>query len=547
MTTFKQKIARTLTLFSLIVATTFVVGCYDTNYEIGAGLLPNNQETLSGQLEFYGNEINGDRIYTARLHKSNQINVTSQSIATFGAQRDSRFGERRSGFFTQFTPLYQLNEWGFGNDPKIDSMVLFFTLSDYTGDTTHVVRYGVYEVIDDSFLRNSSDSIFNSESALAVFDVTGSNGVLGERLFTFDYPDQDNWVFVSDGYVTMTEMTDAGYDFSRRLMLMEGEDGSQIDYEVYNEDDWEDFTDAFGGLYIVPVEMSEQPFNDGVSDGGVLFSASIESSGFMIYARNAYAEDPMYAVDTVGMSYTFRDTYETDYGGVSLGVAEHNHNGTLDPTSSDAMSAIYVEGLDGIVTEFTFEKALFDEFERVIEEANENLIDGVDPYIDIQFNMARMTMYIEDATEYDIYTAVDQDAVYRLNDLPTRLGMYSTLSTFLDDNDDIELEGINDYNYAYEAYYSTTSSYDGTLSRSKGCYVMNIPLYLQQLWAYYVEDKGELGRAPNEEEWELLDWNKAYVAPIAGGLFTPRYAQTQGASSDNVVPMRLQIDYTLLK
>lgn len=67
-----------------------------------------------------------------------------------------------------------------------------------------------------------------------------------------------------------------------------------------------------------------------------------------------------------------------------------------------------------------------------------------------------------------------------MNAFPSRLGLYTNFKT---------LTPISDYAYSYEQNYNTTLSYGGYINRSRGCYVMDITGYMQQLWNSYIKAK----------------------------------------------------------
>ncbi len=183
----------------LIMAVTLVmavvtVGCTDIEDSIGVELTPDGSNMQIGQLEFAGGlASSGERILSTRLFKSDRINSASQSTAILGVQYTEEFGERRSGFFSQYTPAYSIDEDDvFGYEPFLDSMVFMISLNSFSGDTTKMCTYEVYEVIDDSFLVNKADTVYNVD-----FDIFSVGALSDEPLFEFVYPDPDNDVYVS--------------------------------------------------------------------------------------------------------------------------------------------------------------------------------------------------------------------------------------------------------------------------------------------------------------------------------------------------------------
>ncbi len=545
------------------IATMFVIGCVDVNYDIGANFVPDSQGIASGNAEFGGVDREGRSLFTTRNYKSEYINTANQGSVSMGAQNDSYFGKRYTGFFSQYTPLYELTSSGFGYDPILDSVVLFMSVLDYSGDTTTIIKYDVYELLDNSILGDYDDDDdddyyleVNSTQALEEFS---KGGVLSsEPLFSFYFPDQNavknnREVYISTSYMKMDEMTAAGEDFMSRLMLQSGE-GT---YELYDaEEEWYDFLEVYKGIYIVASD--DQPYLSDSEDNGAIYRLNLSSSGLGFYARSKYEELPEYVKDTVGMNYTFYDTY-IDVGGNSFNVTYHDsvisdsQLKTDDKSSYDveATPLILVEGMGGIVNEITFEQSLFEQIAEIIAEGNTDDESDLDTYSDIFFNTATLSLYVLDADATDGYGMYSYsiDNEVDLDNLPTRLGLYSLYTNYLDEDDYSMIEMAIDYDYYTEYTYSTTSNYNGYLNRSRGCYTMNIPLHLQSLWVEYcdaLEERG--GEAFTQQEWDELDWNKLYIAPDYANLITPQYAVVQGmADGENLAPIRLQITYTLTK
>ncbi len=542
MMSFKQSLLVTVVLLLSLFST----GCNDTNFDIGSNYLPNGQGMSMGSIDLRGYKVGSldldERVMSTKLYRTERIATSRQYYGALGAQRDVTFGERRSGFFAQYTPQYCLDDEGFGYEPIVDSVMMILSVADYAGDTTQVQRYNVYEVIDDSFVRNSVDTIFNADYKYP------AGALSSEPIFTFDFPDQSNGYYVNSVYVKAT-IESAGRDLLDRLMLKEGADGSQIDYTYYNENyEFEDFVTSFKGIYICPAENS---YAAGVGDAGATYNFDLATSGFGFYGRSRYEDDPAIVADTLGMSFVFLDSSVEDIGGVSITTVERDYSSsvidvdtaTTDLVSNDThTSTVRVEALGGVVTQLTLEPAMFEEFERVLTEAN-------DGYKTVFFNVAKLMVYREEAVEYDEPIELTATAADLLDKMPSRLGLYRTYSSYLDedDSDTSEMVLVTDYNYTYESTYGIVSDYDGGYNRSLGCYVMNIPLEMQTIWTEYCDARDEAGGA-SKIDWDAQDWNKLVIAPTVDNLMSPRYISLQGeADGANATPIRLNITYTLLK
>ncbi|MFR9557579.1 MAG: DUF4270 family protein [Rikenellaceae bacterium] len=569
---FKQRLNQLLSLVIVLFALFAVaIGCTDVNTDIGSDYASSKQEMVVGSINFDALGSDGNPIFTTRHYKSDSINVANQGSIAIGAQKDKYFGKRYNGFYAQLTPLYELDSDGFGTDPILDSVIIFMGVSDYAGDTTTIIKYDVYEVKDDSFLgdfnpedEDDLDDYHLEYSNTEALELFNNGGILSDRLFSFYYPDQDGKennrsVYISTTYMKVSEMSDAGEDFMNRLML-QADDGAT--YEMYDYDEeWEGFYDYYKGLYIVP--SSDQLYLDNSTEeyAGATYKLSISSSGLGFYARTKHERDNEFIIDTIGMDYTFYDSY-FGVGVNTVNVTYHDNEISENQLMTDFKEAgdieasplILVEGMGGIVNEITIEQNLFKQFAEIVAAGDVDNPDDDGEYTDIFFNTAILSLYVLDAErdangDYQSYTMEFNGAV-DLDELPTRLGLFYSYSSFLDEDEEyLTMVTAKDYDYYSEYTYSTTSGYDGYLNRSKGCYVMNIPLHLQSLWSQYLEDLEENNWQDfTQEEWDALEWNKLYVGPEASNLSTPHYAVVQGMNNgENAAPMRLQIVYTLLK
>ncbi len=556
----------------MVASSVAVTSCYDADSSLGSDFLPNSQELSMGKFDFWGLTEGGtseaDMILSTRLYRTARINSARLTTGAFGEQTDPTFGNRRTGFFSRYTPVYSVDDdddddedydnKGFGYRPFIDSVMLYITLSDYSGDTTKSRKYNIYEVLDLSFIENSADTLFNVDFN---FETEAQGMLRSNPIFSFTFPDQDNEVYTNSGQVKMDYISADGYALLDRLMLEF--DGS--DPDLYNDGKYEDFVDMFKGLYIAPAAES-------YTDEGATFNLSLTGSGFGFYGRNRKWADPDFIADTIGMTYTFYDTAVTDYvDPIAITTVERdyagtifestpikyvNEDGTEQQSSADVAttSTVYVEGMGGIVTEIMLEKVLFQAYEAAIvaeNEANSN------EFTSLFFNTARLTMFIEsENVEYDIPLVMTPTEAYNISNITSRLGLFSTLSTYYDSDYETELETAVDYNYAWEYTYSSVSDYDGNINRSLGCYVMNIPQQMQKMWTEYREALEEAGGDIDNIDWAAQTWNKLYLAPLATDLFSPRYTTAQGnwngeidsgAADVNNAPMRLQVTYTLIK
>lgn len=522
---FKDLLSTPMQLLALTLAV-IATSCEDPSSIIGNEYLPNEQQTTIGRLEAAVGS------FTTRHKLDNDISMTYQSTGALGFESSTEFGLRRSGFISRFRSSYVLDDDVYGYEPILDSVLMYLTMTAYSGDTTQVVRYDVFELLNDDFIPEdedeADDSIFEACGSDLVEAELAKEGVVGGRLFSFNFPDQDNGTYIASSYTKAMDITDAGYDFIDRLLLGGG-DLDEDDYEIYDYDS-EDFETYFKGLVIRPAVAADQNW----TEGGSTFTFTYSSAGFGFYGRSRYPENPTLIKDTIGMTYTFRDSYSSLYY-FTANLIERDYTGSLMADLGET-EVMVIEGFGGTISEITLEQSLFEQFEAEIESAE---TIGSD-FKSIFFNTARLRIYLEDATGYDGYTIADQDALDNLNFLPTRLGMYETYSTFLDDDDYWEMETITDYNYSTESSGSI-STIGGYLNRVNGCYVMDIPLVMQEMWSEYQDWKD------SGEAWSTVDWNTILLAPLIDNLYTPKVLKLQGTATTAGAPMTLEVTYTLFK
>ena len=306
-----------------------------------------------------------------------------------------------------------------------------------------------------------SEDYFEVNSDTFVEQLKGEGVLSPTPIFTFTYPNQTEGIYLQSGYAKMN-ITDAGVAFMNRLMLSDGE----FDYHIYNGD-YADFIEAFKGFYIRPSESNQLDITSSSVEGAT-YGFSLASSGFEFYARGKYEQDPTIVKDTVGMSYNFRNTSIIG-GGTSVNTVERVYMGSnITPEKVKTKSGevvpttgiLAIEGMGGIVSELTFEQSLFQQLEQEIAK-------GESGFDNILFNTARMEVYNLHATGYGVYT--EDPAEYTLDDMPTRLVLYSFYSTYLDEDKSIWMaETAADYNYYGEISGGVPSSIDGYLNRSRG-------------------------------------------------------------------------------
>ncbi len=534
-----SKLLRRLLGGVMVIATVAIItfsGCTHVDTSLGSDLTLNGQSLKLGELEFNGSEGN---FFESRLYRTDSLNSAGLGSAFFGIMKNDTFGTRRSTFLTQYITASTVDEDDlFGYMPIFDSAVLFLSIDAYSGDTTISQRFEIYEIIDNSFITESADSIFFPD-----FDPTPY--IDDAPVFTFTYPDARSGVYVASSTIAL-ENTDKTADFINRLML--NDTNGEYDYEIYDDD--EEWVEYFKGLYIRPVEELT------ADSQGALFSTTLSSSGFGWYGRSREEEDPTLIKDTIAMSYYFYSSY-AEAGNISINMIEHNYENSLidpslvrsydSPTTEEQLTTVLrVEAMAGVVSEITITPEFLYELDTILdaEEAETGEVYG-----SLFFNQAKMLVYLEGVEGYDYSTINPYLITPWLNYMPTNLGLFSDYSSYYYEVDDVtytSLTGVADYVYAYESSY--TLDFGGGLNRTWACYVFNIPAQIQVIWNSYLEAKEEAEESGSEINWDDVESRVMYLGPTATNLYSMQYASLQAGDTNlNSAPIRMELTYTMLR
>ena len=568
------KIIVALSALSALSAT-ILAGCTrEGDNSLGYEFLPDDQRLEMRHKSFKGGSVRkydpqtGEYVESPKqqLFKTTHFrtdSLVSSNLRTgyMGIQRDPDgiFGLREAGFASEFVRSASLDEEGFGYLPIFDSMRILLSVDEFVGDTMRPIRYEVYEITGKHIKESMADANDGDTTAYINHDMSDLYDP-SKLLFTFRFPDPEHKLYTSSTAVTMTpaDMNGATWDFVKRLLLVgdldKGWDGYANDIALYQDD--KKWVEEFKGLYIKPA--------DDLADGneGGLYATDLASSGMYLYGRNRNPEEPRLVKDTIYMAYRFYYADATA-GNNSINYVKHDYSNSALETAMNISdrkreqsdeniykwreenrrnhvesSSVYVEGLGGAVTELYFT----DEFLRELR--NINAEEG---FSKASINQALMYVYIE-GSDYD-WSLLDPSAITPLLDSSLeRLGTYTSVES---------LSPISDYNYYYEANYSTTLDYDGYLKRSLGCYVMDISGYMQRL-KNYVDQLNPDGRDDFDYEDELAGFNSSddnavtrtlYLAPEAYSLYTLQRSKLQGmenAAYGNA-SIRIELTYTMIK
>lgn len=516
----------------LVVAATLAltfVGCTEVDDALGSEFIPNNQQMKIGFRSL-------NPCVKTSLYRSDSVPTSNLESALLGSTQSDTFGVRTAGFFTQYTWGYCPDSTeGFGYRPIFDSILMGLVLKDHWGDTTITRRYCVYEVIDNSFLKESEDSTF-----YGTFDP--SPYLSQEPIFTFEFPNQAKGLYTTSSSVKL-EPTASGMDLVERLMLMKG---AYVENDMSGFFDAEQWTENFKGIYVCPAEEATP------QEQGSLYDFDIKQMGLILCGRNRDKEDPTLIQDTTTSLYYFYDEAAKS-GNNSINTIRHDYSQSLFSDSQfeetgeefSLTESCYVEGMGGIVTRITFTPNLFSQMERILEEE----LDMVgNRYTSLALNQASMRIYLR-GSDYN-WEAIrpSDELIWQMEEYPERLGLYSSYK---------DVTTIADYAYLYEGM-GTTINYGGYLNRSRACYEMNITHHLQALWNKYVKIKERLLTEESElSEAELQiklfeelneEGRTIYLAPEVYSYNTFKRCALQGMNDGaNNAPIKLELTYTLIK
>ena len=530
-------------------------GCTKVDDTLGGNLIPDNQQMRAGYVQLpRADELNPKKYVETRLFQTDSIVSSNITYGYMGSMLNDTLGHRSAGFLSQMVNYYKVDSGHFGYMPIFDSAQILLKVTSFGRDSVTEQSFAVYEVVSNKYLtekpiapnKSQRDSTFYLN-----FDPV-AEGVYNpdEPLFTFTLGGEGKYPSTTSA-VTL-EPTEAGKKYIRRLMLQEGEYAG--DYSIYSADSLKYWVEAFKGLYIAP--NPEKPLTE--YGKGTIFATELTYSGLSVYGRNRVKDDPSLIKDTIGMVYYFyKDGAE--FGNVSVNNVKHDYEEATIARRINIEEAretaenrpenplVYVEGMGGVVTEMTFSPEFFAELEAEIAKGN---ADGKN-FKTLAFSQVRMSIYfndsdyewekIADGTAGDILRMTDQ-----MNAYPARLGMYTNYKT---------LTPISDYAYIYEQNYgsSVTLAYNGKINRSRGCYVMDITGYMQQLWNSYMEAKADAGGEVANIDWDKVKNRSVYIGPEAYGLYTTSFGVLQGmptqagTAEPNNAPIRFSMAYNLIK
>ena len=553
---FSNRLRYVTTLIVLFVAALSLGGCRMTeDITLGSNIMPEGQIMTMRHLTFKGSKIiaynpetqknettdTGKEFFETRLYRTDSLLSSNLEKGYIGVRRSDVLGVRTAGFASTILYMNELDEEkGFGYKPIFDTMKMVLTIEDYGGDTLVPIRYRVFELkksLAENVLKydekRQQDSVAYINCDLSgVYDAT-------KPIFEFTFPKSELQQGPSTVMIPL-ENTPYSWDFARRLMLIpdDYESGEWDGYgnkgaDIYQDD--KKWTDAFYGLYIEPV-LDETPSDKECA----MYALDLSASGIMLQGRSRNEKDPAMIKDTVGMYYYFYDA-DSDYN-ASVNKVTHDYSqsslknvvmdGAKPLEERTRVETCYIEGLGGPSTEIYITDDFLNALCKLEQEA-----EAMSAKMGI--NQLLFTIYV-DGADYD-WNVMQSNIAWLtplLDKSFTRLGAYINYNT---------LSPVADYDYVYENSYSSELAYGGYLDRSRGCYMLNLTVYIQQLFNYAKSVRQEDGTFLFDEK----DENYVRRTFCLGTEATQPYVFTesvlQGTGKGVPAPIEIDLTYTLVK
>ena len=398
-------------------------GCTTVDDSLGLNFVPEGSRPV----------LAVDTVYSidAYLTQTNKIPSNNLGVTFLGNTLSDIFGRTTASAVMQYVPgAFTDDENRFGPSPTADSILLNLYVNSYTGDSTVMLNYQIYEVNKPIAM----DSTYYVD--FPVEEVIGST-----PLFSFTHKAGEHFLIT-----WRASDSQAGREFMQRLV--------DAPASVYEADTA--FLNRFNGLYITPA-ASDLSVNAALSD------ISMEESYMTLYTH--FHDTELDKDSVVSLNYYFDDgTYSYN---TSISRVEHDYSGTpieasLNDTlpSDSPVSTAYVQTLAGVTTYLRFGDQFKSDIEALRTKHGEEFKDA-----GMVINQARLVVEMEEPQPPLTWTEA-------MNKAPNRFGMFFNYS---------ELENIPDYYYQYEQQQGGTLVYDGYLNRSNYYYQMDITTYIQKM------------------------------------------------------------------
>ncbi len=300
-------------LFFLLVLVSAFMSCYKSPQQLGMEILPKDSKLKV----FYSD--------TATIHtfsvpidsvRSDKLNY---NIA--GSLNDPVFGRTTAGFYTQFQ--LSTNGHSFGENPKLDSLVLQLRYYGFYGDTTTTLKLHTYEMKEGI----DYDSIYYSNKIVPVYSTDYSN-------LEFVGKPHNSIILYHDTIknAIRINLSNIYPDLGEKLL--------NADSNIFKDNTT--FQDYFKGLYIV---------TEPVAQGGVLLYFNLIShfSHLTIYYSNTEQDSLNYSFFiTTTAARVNRFEHDFNFGNSAFQQQVVNGDSLLGDEK------FYIQGISGVKSLITF-------------------------------------------------------------------------------------------------------------------------------------------------------------------------------------------------
>jgi hypothetical protein len=438
-----------------------LASCQMNDKELGSDLLPPGDNVAVYHDTIF--EINAYAA-TSEASPTSEINHSATRLMLLGALDDSIVGNSKTSVISQFNTT---GSYKVGGNLEIDSLFLSLYVRDFLGDMDQDMNLSVYEFTERIYMDSLYFSDYNVEGKynpvpLVQQTITPENGHTYELLI-------ENQDFI-DKFLAI--QSDTSYFYNDSV-----------------------FKDYFNGFYI-----TAEP----VSSAGTM--ARIELSNSLTRLTMKYANDSTEVDSTAERDFSHAYFSIDEYYSQKINLFEHDYSGTYLAEIIDDKNAaspfMYVQGLDGVATRFSF--------------------------ADLQEWMAQNPIIINSATlVFDVVPEEESGIPY--DNLPNRL----MISTVLGDH---SLEQLYDFNVLWSndpngqatqfgGYKRAVS--EGLFSDTTYTYQFNIGLHFQAM----------VDGAKTDND---------FVLAVADGLINPKYCILWSNLPANERRIRLEIVYLKL-
>ncbi|MBI9038262.1 MAG: DUF4270 domain-containing protein [Bacteroidales bacterium] len=299
-------------VFYSMALSLIVFACQKDPSEIGLNIQPPNSVIdafFTDSISLYGHSELVDSVRTSNT-----------SVSLLGSYYDPIFGTTTANLYTQF--LISSSGIDFGENPVLDSLVVFFNYSGFYGDVTTTQTIRVYELSDSDSL--SIDSSYYSNQSKPHYETLLAEKTFQPKPYDSVLIDTTNYApFLRFNISNLTE--ELGYKF--------------LNADTSNYTSYEKFLKFFHGLYFEAEQVS--------SSGSIMyFDLNTTFSEMILYYKNDEYDSLGYFFPINEYCSRFHSLNHYNYDNASQEFKDQVLNGdTLLGESS-----LYLQSLGGVKT-----------------------------------------------------------------------------------------------------------------------------------------------------------------------------------------------------